>query len=412
MSFAWGPAGGGELRDVGFLEITVTAATGGKGTVWFDELAIEELPPVTSVPPKPKVTATSQAITLDLGVRRELGGLALDWDERNFPRRYVIELSDDAVTWTPRREISGGRGGRTFVYLPDSDARFVRLKLLEGGGSGKALGDVAVLPAEASQTPTAFLQTVARDAPRGSWPRSFAGEQLYWALVGVDGGRDEGLLSEDGALETGRGGFSLEPFLWTGGKLLGWSGAEESHALANGDLPIPSVTRRYPGGLELEITAFADGTAGASTLRTRYRVANRGQTTVSGKLFLAVRPIQVNPPWQFLNVPGGFSPIRTLTREGDVVRADGNRSVVALDPPNGFGASAFDGGEIATWLAQGKLPPAASAADSDGFASAAFAWDLDLLPGGSRDVVVAVPLAGAIGGSRRRRGRGRRSSAA
>src|SRR5207249_5943602 len=146
----------------------------------------------------------------------------------------------------------------------------------------------------------ACLQAVARGAPRGSWPRSFAGEQLYWALVGVDGGRDEGLLSEDGALETGRGGFSLEPFLWTGGKLLGWSGAEESHALANGDLPIPSVTRRYPGGLELEITAFADGTAGASTLRTRYRVANRGQTTVSGKLFLAVRPIQVNPPWQFL----------------------------------------------------------------------------------------------------------------
>ncbi|HEY6065676.1 MAG TPA: discoidin domain-containing protein, partial [Thermoanaerobaculia bacterium] len=261
VSFAWGPGGGGELRDVGFIEITVTAATGGKGTVWLDELALDELPPATSTPPKPKVTATPQAITLDLGARRELGGLALDWDERDFPRRYAIELSDDGVAWIPRREISAGRGGRAFVYLPDSDARFARLKFLEPGGSGNALRDAAVLPAEASETPTAFLQTVARDAPRGSWPRSFVGQGLYWALVGVDGGRDEGLLSEDGALEAGRGGFSLEPYLWTGGKLLGWAQAEISHALGNGDLPIPSVTRRYPGGLELEITAFADGTA-------------------------------------------------------------------------------------------------------------------------------------------------------
>ena len=151
------------------------------------------------------------------------------------------------------------------------------------------------------------------------------GQGLYWALVGVDGGRDEGLLSEDGALETGRGGFSLEPFLWRGGKLLGWSDAEESHALANGDLPIPAVTRRYPGGLELEVTAFADGPPAASTLRARYRIRNTGASPVTGKLFLAARPIQVNPPSQFLNLPGGFSPIRTVAREGDVLRVVATR---------------------------------------------------------------------------------------
>ena len=105
-----------------------------------------------------------------------------------------------------------------------------------------------------------------------------------------------------------------------------------------------------------------------------------------------MRPIKVNPPSQFLNVPGGFSPIRTLAREGDVLGVDGNRSVVPLDPPDGFGASGFDGGEISSWLAEGKLPPAGSASDSDGFASAAFAWNLKLPAGGSRDVVVAVPL--------------------
>jgi len=424
VSFAWGPAGGGELRDLGFLEVTVTAAAGGKGTVWLDNLTLEELPPATAKPPPATAIASSAApgsasglaldgnpatawrsaggpgetaeFSIDLGRRREFGGLVLDWDARDFPRKYSVEVSDDGKAWTLRREVSGARGGRASLYLPDSDSRFVRLKLAESSrGQGYGLHEVGIRPPEFSDTPTAFLQNVARDAPRGAWPRSFVGQGLYWALVGVDGGRDEGLLSEDGALETGRGGFSLEPFLWSGGKLRGWSDAEESHALANGDLPIPSVTRRYPGGLELEVTAFADGPPAGSTLRARYRIRNTGASPLTGKLFLAVRPIQVNPPSQFLSLPGGFSPIRTVEREGDVLRVDGNHSVVVLDPPDGFGASAFGGGEISSWLAEGKLPPAASAADPDGFASAAFAWGFQLSAGGSRDVVMAVPLAEA-----------------
>ena len=137
-----------------------------------------------------------------------------------------------------------------------ADERPVELLAGERAGpcaTGGVAGDVL------EKGGTAFLQNVARDAPPGAWPRSFVGQGLYWAPVGVDGSRDEGLLSEDGALETGRGGFSLEPFVWTGGKLLGWSDAEESHALEHGDVPIPSVKRRYPGGLELEVTAVADG---------------------------------------------------------------------------------------------------------------------------------------------------------
>ena len=423
VSFAWGPAGRGELRDLGFLEVTVTAASGGKGTVWLDDLALEELAPATEPPPATAIGSSAapgsaaglgfdgnpltawrsaaasgeaQVYSIDLGQRREFGGLVLDWDPDDFPRRYAVEISDDGKAWSVRKEISGARGGRAHLYLPDSDSRFVRLKLAESSrGRGYGLREVAIPPPEFSETPTAFLQNVARDAPRGSWPRSFVGQGLYWALVGVDGGPDEGLLSEDGALETGLGGFSLEPFLWSGGKLLGWADGETSHALAKGDLPIPSVTRRHTGDLELEVTALADGPPAGSTLRARYRVRNRGQTTVSAKLFLAARPLQVNPPYQFLNVPGGFSPIRTVAREADVLRVNADRSVVALDPPSAFGASAFDGGEISTWLERGKLPPAGSAADPDGFASAAFSWDLELPAGGSRDVHVVVPLPGA-----------------
>ncbi|HEX9148127.1 MAG TPA: discoidin domain-containing protein [Thermoanaerobaculia bacterium] len=426
LTFAWGPAGGGEIRDPGFVEITVTSATGGKGTVWLDELALEELPPELSRPPPPVATASSsvsgsgaadavdadpttawhsdpvagesQELDLDLGRRREFGGLVLDWDDRDYPRRYRIEVSDDGRDWTVHKHVSGARGGRAFLYMPDSESRFIRLKLSESAqGRGYGLHEVDVRPPEFAESPTAFLQNVAREAPRGTWPRSFAGEALYWTLVGVDAGSDEGLLSEDGTLETGRGAFSLEPFLWTGGKLLGWAQAETSHALLRGDLPIPSVTRRHAGGLELEVTAFADGPASGSTLHARYRVRNRGQTTISAKLFLAARPLQVNPPWQFLNVPGGFSPIRTIAREGSSSFRFDRRRVLAS--PSSFGATGFEAGEISRWLILGVLPPTAAAKDADGFASAALEWDLEIPSGESRDAVIAVPLAEAIASS-------------
>ena len=45
IEFAWGPAGGGEIRRVAAIEFAVTAGSGGRGTVWLDELAIEALPP-------------------------------------------------------------------------------------------------------------------------------------------------------------------------------------------------------------------------------------------------------------------------------------------------------------------------------------------------------------------------------
>jgi hypothetical protein len=426
VSFAWGPAGGGELRDLGFLEITVTAATGGKGTVWLDEMMLEELPPPSAKPPPPIARASSSApgsgpervldadpstswrsargsgesqeLSIDLGRRREFGGLVIDWDTIDFARHYGIDVSEDGKEWSVRKEISAARGSRAYLYLPDSDSRFIRLRFADSArGRGYALAEVSIRPPEFGQTPTAFLQNVAGDAPRGSWPRSFAGQQLYWALVGVDAGRDEGLLSEDGALEIGRGRFSLEPFLWTGGKLLGWAQAQTTHALSRGDLPIPSVTRRHAEGLELEVTAFADGPPEASTLRARYRARNRGQTTVSAKLFLAARPLQVNPPWQFLNVPGGFSPIRNVVRqERNSFRFDDRR---VLAQPSSFGAASFDAGEISTWLARGEVPAATSASDADGFVSAVFAWDLDLPAGAAREVFVSVPLAGAPEGT-------------
>ncbi|HEY4229675.1 MAG TPA: discoidin domain-containing protein, partial [Thermoanaerobaculia bacterium] len=376
VSFAWGPAHDGELRDLGFVEITVTASAGGAGSVWLAALTLEELPAADAPLPPPRSWRSvpgggdRQELLLDLGGRHELGGLTLDWDAADFARRYDVELSEDGRSWERARSVQASRGGRAWIALPDADAAFVRLSLAQSArGRGYRLARIRVEPPEFSETPTRFLEAVARDSRRGVWPRSLVGEQLYWAVVGVDGGAEKGLLSEDGALETGRGAFSIEPFLRVGGRLFGWADAETSQRLAGVDLPLPVVTRTLPGGLSLEVTAFAEGPREASTQRARYRVHNAGASPVRATLVLALRPVQVNPPWQFLNTPGGFAPIRRIAWDGRRISVDEARFVVPRTPGARFSASRFDDGEIVSRWADGTAPEVAEAEDPDGRAS-------------------------------------------
>ncbi|HEX2722875.1 MAG TPA: hypothetical protein VHM24_08155, partial [Gemmatimonadaceae bacterium] len=40
ITFAWGPLGGGDMKSVAGIELAITAGTGGKGTVWIDDLEL------------------------------------------------------------------------------------------------------------------------------------------------------------------------------------------------------------------------------------------------------------------------------------------------------------------------------------------------------------------------------------
>ena len=105
-------------------------------------------------------------------------------------------------------------------------------------------------PVDWAPTANDFVAAVAKDAPRGLYPRAFTGEQTYWTVAGVDADTEEVLVGEDGGLEPGKGSFSLEPFLFSDGKLVTWADAAISQSLERGDLPIPTVTWNA-GGLAL-----------------------------------------------------------------------------------------------------------------------------------------------------------------
>ncbi|MGN6518267.1 MAG: discoidin domain-containing protein [Dokdonella sp.] len=419
IDFAWGPAADKVLRHSEFIEFTIYAGTGGKGEACFDRPAFEALPAVPATWPPPRARASSsgydaplaldgdahsawrsdprqgpeQVFTLDLGVRREFGGLVLHWIDDAPASRYDVALSDDGRHWRDVRHVEAGNGGIDPLALPESEARYVRLAMHEGPAASYGLASIEVEPLAFGASTNAFFGALAQRARRGLYPRGILGEQTYWTVVGTDGGHETGLLSEDGALEVARGGFSIEPFLLDGqGHLTTWADATITHALEDRYLPMPRVHWRMDG-VELDIGVFAAGVAGDSRLVATYVVRNTGTEPRALTLALALQPFQVNPSVQFLNTPGGVSPIGTLGYADRAVVVDGRARAYTRDAPERFVASAFDAGMIAERLAvRASTPLAPTAEDPTRLASGALLYPLELAPGASRTIALAVPL--------------------
>jgi hypothetical protein len=412
IEFAWGPVGGGEPAEVSAVEVVVAAVEGGQGSVWIRDLTFEPLPQDVPYTGTPTATASRgnaafvldgrddtawtasegpQTVTLDFGREREFGGAILSWKDGRAAVDYDVQLSSDGEQWTTAYRVRGGRGGRDYLPTSEAEARYLRFAFQRADGEGYALRQIDVQPLGFSATANGLFATVAAREPAGRFPRMFLGEQTYWTVVGVDGGEHEALIGEDGTVEGAAGRFSIEPFLWTDDRLLGWRKADSTtHALADGYLPIPSVTRYY-GPLRLTVTALAEGDLGAARLALRYRVENAGSAEASVRLFLAVRPFQVNPPMQWLNRPGGAGRIERIVVRELSVEADG-RWLRPTTPPSASGATTFVAGDVTEWLARGVVPEAAVVEDSDGFASAAFAFDLIVPAGGHDEIVLIAPL--------------------
>ena len=246
-------------------------------------------------------------------------------------------------------------------------------------------------PYEFSSSINQFFESIAQDTVRGWYPKYLYRQQTYWTPVGVNGDDQEGLLNEEGMLEIDKGRFSIEPFLYADGRLITWAQVLPVQELEQGYLPIPSVIWQHDP-LILRITAFATGAPDASTLYARYLLSNTSHEHQHVNLFLAVRPFQVNPPWQSLNIVGGATPIRELAYQEGRVWVNGEKAVVPLSVPDHFGATRFEHGPITGFLAAGKLPAQDKVTDPFGYASGALEYRIDLPPQGSREIYLAIPF--------------------
>ena len=413
LRFAWGPRSGGEPDALGAVELAVAANAAAAGKLWIDELRIETREPTEAALAPRSVRASSAApghapegavapdgarewrpgagdpapwLELDLGARREWGGLTLELTGGAPPPHCRVEGSEDGAAWSLLAEETPP-APRCWLRTGEAESRFVRLAFereLRGG-----VRRVSVVPIERAVSPARYASLLARAAPRGHLPRHLLNEHAYWAVVGADGDGRKGLLGVDGALETEAEGFTLEPFLRVDGRLVTWADVEARASLARDALPIPTVTWSFEG-LRLGITAFAVGDPGRSALVSRYVATNGTEATRDVRLIIAIRPFQVTPAWQALNLEPATSPITSLVREGAEVRVNEEHTVVAVTAPDailtaGVGAApgAFLGDRVEELVR--KDEPL-------GFAEAAFAFDLRLARGASASVVLAVPL--------------------
>jgi len=441
IMFAWGPKGGGELARVAAIEFSITAGTGGKGTVWIDELQLRPREPDRPYALTPTVTATSeaagfearraldgdrttlwrsatapapttpptptpkgappsvvlppnarQAVQVDFLQNREFGGLEVEWEPGHQASDYTVDFSPDGKIWETRYRVAGGNGGRDYIYLPESETRFVRLALERGPSDTFGLHEITVEPLTWSASKNDFFAAVARDAPPGSYPKYLGGVQSYWTVAGADGDQAEVLVNEEGMVEARKGGFSVEPFVFVGGKLSTWRDVKTTQSLAGSHFPEPRVVWTADDW-QLTLAPIAVlGGRDSSIAYLQYRLANTGRRRQAMRLYLAIRPFQVNPPWQFLNTPGGVATIRQLAADGQVVRVNGEMGAMSLTPPNGFGAATFDQGNIVDFLRDGSLPSVSSVQDPFGQASGALAYTADVDSGAAVVVELALPL--------------------
>ncbi|HEX3578882.1 MAG TPA: discoidin domain-containing protein, partial [Thermoanaerobaculia bacterium] len=366
IEFAWGPSPNHVLTKIGAIEVTVTAASGGKGSVWLDRITFDELPVDASAP---VVTASSsidgqtpdraidgradtawrsaaggaQWLTVDLRSVREFGGVVIAWSAA--ARDYDIATSLDGKDWTVVRSVKNSNGGRDYLQTPNAAARYVRINM--NGGDSYAIDEISIEPPRFGDRFMNVYQRMARDSSRGRYPRGLIGELAYWTIFGVD--RDTGakpLLSEDGAIET-PAGFTLEPFVRIDGRLMTWADVSTTQSLEQDSLPLPSTTWHHPK-FTLEIAPFGAGTAAAPIGYARYRLRNTSAHPERAQFYIAVRPLRVTPPWFELNINELTAPIRSITWTGSEIEVDDSR-VVPLTKPASVTASTFDSGDASDW---------------------------------------------------------------
>ena len=418
ISFAWGPRGGGTIQQVAALEIAFSAGEGGKGSVWLDSLTFAVRPPVdTTWPILPaSVVATSRApgaaraadgdsmtswaiaghgatdLTFTFSTLRGFGAARMMWDGR-APPFYSLLVSDDGERWRVVDSVRDSDGGRDYLFTGPQETRLVRLHISGDSSSLPArLREVTFLPLAFGLDSNRVIRQMALDAAPGLFPRSFGDSLAFWTIVGADGDTKEALVEESGRVEVDGAGFSLEPFLRVGDSLLTWHDVLLHDSLTAGYLPIPVVTWQH-APVELETTAWTTGRRDSSSLLVTYRLTNRRMASVTATLLLAVRPLQVNAPSQFLNAPGGIGHINHLGLHGDTLIVDSAR-VVLFDRPDSGGVTTFDHGDVSSYLARGVLPSSREVTDARHLASGALSYLVSLAPGASRTITIAVPWHG------------------
>ncbi|HDM37475.1 MAG TPA: hypothetical protein ENG55_00270, partial [Candidatus Omnitrophica bacterium] len=331
----------------------------------------------------------NQWIKIDLRRIKVFGGLFLYWGQ-DYAKIYEISTSNNGEKWKSIYSMERGNGGSDKIYFNRTPARFIKIDFKKSAtDEGYVLKEITIKGPDEFLTPQKHYEILAEELPKGYFPRWLYKEQAFWTVVGIPEDFKESLLCEDGSFEPYKGGFSLIPYLYLDGKFINWKDVKLTQSLEKDYLPIPSVRWDYRD-IIMDIKSFAYGKPGESNSYVKYTITNRNDRVIDGKLFLVIRPFQINPPWQ---PGGGLSQIKSIRCLEDASITINNRyKIYPLTKPDNFGACSYEEEDILYLIEQGKIPSKKVIADKKGYASGVIEYDFSLRPKQDKDFLFVFPL--------------------
>lgn len=421
IEFAWGPTQDKSLKKINRIEFTIASFSGGKGWIELDDLYFEELPDENQPKQSPSFSASSQLsnefsikhisdgnpetkwlsveseeekILIDFNSYREIGGFIIDWDKENYPSEFEIYLSEGNERWSKVYSVKSNRGEKSYVRLLNAEGRHALILMKKCSGKYFGIKELQILEPSYTEDINQFFINIAKDYPRGFFPRYFYQEKSYWNIIGVKSDYKEALINEDGMIEVDKERFSIEPMIMLDKKLLTWNDVKINQSLEKDYLPVP-IVNWTSDRINLQIKSFASGKANeSSVLYCNYKVTNPTKAALRGKLFLLIRPFQVNPYYQWLNITGGASKINSINIGESVIKVDTDKYIYPLTKFDKAGALRFESGNLISMLSEGFFPEEMKVIDNLNLASGVLSYDFNLNAGESKEIVIAIPFYG------------------
>lgn len=428
INFAWGPINDQNLKRIDRIEFTIASFVGGKGTIWIDNLKFEPLSPETNSYPTPLVKVSSfsknhnasfitdnlnetfwqgrkamnQEIVIDFKTSREFGGLQINWMKDNYAKSFDILLSEDAKNWEKVYSVQSNSSDVSFIRIQEAEAKYLKLNIKDNNASnGVGIREIKFLDIKESLTPNDFLIYAAKNSPQGNYPRYFSEQASYWTITGVNNDTKEALINEDGMVEVDKALFSIEPLIKTDDSLYNWHNVKAFQSLGTSENSrefnfIPSVTLNFSDlKFITEVTATGEANKN-SRLNIRYSFKNLSSKPKDIELYLLIRPYQVNPYYQFLNLTGGVGKIKSIKELDNKSISVDDKFVLFQKEYDSFGASCFDEGNFVELVRKGKMPISKSVSDQSGQANGVVKYSLHLNPSQSTELYVVVPFYNTI----------------
>ena len=229
----------------------------------------------------------SEWIYADIGEVKIFNVVELNW-ETAYGKSYQIQISNDTENWTTVYSTQCSDGGIDLLYLSNQSVRYVMMKGVKRvTGWGYSLYEITIrnINGEPNMTVPIFIE-------KGYCPMWLLNEQTFWTTLGMADDEKEFILSEDGTIEPHKRNFTITPFLYINNTLITREDVIINQSLEKGYLPIPTVEWNY-NNIVLNLTMFAYGNVSESIAYAWYKIKNKVDYNISGKLFLAVRPFQI-----------------------------------------------------------------------------------------------------------------------